>query len=408
MANDVPRDESAGEPPVRRRRRIVEIAERLLAVDPEEHALRRLIGVLADAVPSIDSAALLVRDGEGHQQLAAHVGLDDGAPETAVSGLAEEAARSGGLRRADGATPPLPADTRSVAAVPFAAGEISGALLVGSRGVEPLDEDAILLVRIAADRAALALDCARLRRASADARETIARATADLESRRKTVDSLLGVVGHDLRNSLGAIQMSASLLHTKGGLAGWQARAVERLRSAAGRIGRDIADLLGYARTRLGSGIPISRREASLELVVRKAADELGEVNPGRAITVDVRGDASGAWDPDRLEQVAANLISSAIDLGDPAGPVVVELDGSALDAVVLSVRSDGEGFPREVLPHVFEPFSRPPDGSGRKGPGLGLGLHVSREIVRAHGGEISMRSDRDTVVTVRLPRRGP
>jgi signal transduction histidine kinase len=408
MANDVPRDETAGEPTVRRRRRIVEIAQRLLAVDPEEHALRRLIGVLADAVLSIDSAALLVREGEGRQQLAAHVGLDDGAPDTAASELAEEAARSGCPRRANGTTPPLPADTRSVVAVPFATGEVSGALLVGSRGVEPLDDDALLLVRIAADRAALALDRARLRRASGDARETIARATADLESRRRTIDSLLGVVGHDLRNSLGAIQMSASLLHTKGGLAGWQARAIERLRSAAGRIGRDIADLLCYARTRLGSGIPISRREASLEPVLRKVANELAEVNPGRAITVDVRGDASGAWDPDRLEQVAMDLISSAVDHGDPAGPVAVELDGSAPDVVVLSVRYDGEGFPREALAHVFEPFSRPPDGSGHKGSGLGLGLHVSREIVRAHGGEVSARCDRDTVVTVRLPRRGP
>ena len=408
MANDVFGGEAAGGPAVRRRRRVVEVAERLLAVDPEEHALRRLVGVLADGVPSIDSAALLVRDADARLELAAHVGLEGGVPETVSGGLAEEVAVAGGVRAVEGSAPPLPAATRSTIAVALAAGDVSGALLVGSRGGEPLDEDALLLVRIAADRAALVLDRARLRRAGEDARETLARATADLASRRRAVDFILGVVGHDLRNPLGAIHMSASLLHTKGGLSGWQARAIERLRSSAGRMGRIIADLLSYTRTRLGNGIPISKREASLDAIVQKVADELQAVNPGRAITLDVRGDVAGEWDPDRLEQVASNLVSNAIDHGDPSGPVAVDVDGTSPDEVVLNVRNGGDGFPREVLSHLFEPFSRPPDEKSRKASGLGLGLYISREIVRAHGGEITARCDPDVVVTVRLPRRMP
>src|SRR5512133_523921 len=108
MANDFLRDEAAGEPTVRRRRRVVEIAERLLAVDPEEHALRRLVGVLADGVPSIDSAALLVRDGEGRLEVAAQVGLEDDDPDAVSGGLAEEVVRAGDLRVAAGPAPPLP------------------------------------------------------------------------------------------------------------------------------------------------------------------------------------------------------------------------------------------------------------------------------------------------------------
>jgi signal transduction histidine kinase len=201
--------------------------------------------------------------------------------------------------------------------------------------------------------------------------------------------------------------MSASLLHTRGGLEGWQARAVERLRSSAGRMGRIIADLLSYTRTRLGHGIPVSPRPASLEPLVRKVVDELAAVNPARAIEVEASGDLSGTWDPDRLEQVVSNLVSNAVDHGDPALPVRVVLRGEA-EQVVLAVSNGGPGIPPEVLAHLFEPFARGPEATSRKGSGLGLGLYIAREIVRAHGGEVSAIGGPDTTVTVRLPRIAP
>jgi signal transduction histidine kinase len=63
--------------------------------------------------------------------------------------------------------------------------------------------------------------------------------------------------------------------------------------------------------------------------------------------------------------------------------------------------------MPPEVLAHLFEPFSKPPDERSRKASGLGLGLYIAREIVRGHGGEITADArDSETAVTVRLPRR--
>jgi signal transduction histidine kinase len=74
--------------------------------------------------------------------------------------------------------------------------------------------------------------------------------------------------------------------------------------------------------------------------------------------------------------------------------------------AVVLTVRNEGPGMPPEVLAHLFEPFSRPPDERSRKASGLGLGLYIAREIVRGHGGEITaQQAGGETAVTVRLPR---
>ena len=130
-------------------------------------------------------------------------------------------------------------------------------------------------------------------------------------------------------------------------------------------------------------------------------------MNSDRAIDIVVHGDAGGECDPDRLEQVVSNLVSNAIDHGDPAVPVRVEVDGDAPDWLLLHVRNGGPGIPAEVLAHLFEPFSRGPDETSRKASGLGLGLYISREIVRGHGGEIGARSaEGETVVTVDLPRR--
>ncbi|HEY6005042.1 MAG TPA: HAMP domain-containing sensor histidine kinase, partial [Anaeromyxobacter sp.] len=278
------------------------------------------------------------------------------------------------------------------------------ALLLGSRTVDALSPEVLVLLRVAADRAALLLERERLERERTQAAEAMALAQLEFDRRRKAVDYILGIVGHDLRNPLGAVHMSAALLQKKGGLAGWQARTVERMRSSAGRMGRIIADLLSYTRTRLGSGLPIAPRPTRLDEIVSRVVDELSAANPDREITVSQDGDVSGEWDPDRLEQVASNLVSNAVDHGD-VGPVKVELTGEA-EHVVLRVRNQGPPMPPEVLAHLFEPFSRGPDEKSRKASGLGLGLYISREIVRGHGGEIQASSDGETVVTVRLPRR--
>jgi signal transduction histidine kinase len=220
------------------------------------------------------------------------------------------------------------------------------------------------------------------------------------------MDQILAIVGHDLRNPLGAVHMSAALLQKRGGLTGWQGKAVDRLRSSSLRMGRIIADLLSYARTRLGTGIPIVRRPADLEAVCRKVLDELQAANPDRTLDVAVRGDVRGEWDPDRLEQLVSNLASNALDHGDPAAPVRVEAADEG-DQVVLRVVNQGDPVPREVLAHLFEPFSRPPEAQAKKGSGLGLGLFISREIVRGHGGTIAVASESGTtVMEARLPRQ--
>jgi PAS domain S-box-containing protein len=230
------------------------------------------------------------------------------------------------------------------------------------------------------------------------------------EAARQTAsfrDQMIGIVGHDLRNPLGAIVMSAALLQKKGGLDGWQARTIDRVRSSAGRMGRIINDILGYTRTRLGSGIPIDPRPTDLREVCRKVVDELTAMNPDRSILSRAEGETVGVWDPDRLEQVMSNLLSNALDHGDPQAPVEVDIRGDA-EAVRITVRNTGDPIPPEMLAKAFEPFHRRPDHEGRRTAGLGLGLYIAHLIVQSHGGEIGMTSTADdgTEVWARLPRR--
>ncbi|BDG03839.1 GAF domain-containing sensor histidine kinase [Anaeromyxobacter oryzae] len=397
---------SEGEGEVAPRAGIADAVERLLSVEPEERALRRLVSTLADAVPVADSALLLLRHGE-RLEIAASVGLDEATPEVVVEGFGRRAAEGEAVVISADPGAPFPPGTRCGAGARIATAEGPAALLLGSRSASAFEAEALALLRIAADRAALSLERSRLERERAAAAEEASRAREEMDSRRKAVDFILGIVGHDLRNPLGAIHMSAALMQKRGALEGWQARAIERMRSSAGRMGRIIADLLSYTRTRLGNGIPIDRRPARLDDIAKRPVDELQAGNPDRAIALEVQGDLSGEWDPDRLEQVVSNLVSNAIDHGDAQTPVRVELAGDG-EACLLRVANRGPPVPPEVLSHLFEPFSRPPEEKSRKGSGLGLGLYISREIVRGHGGEISVASGEETVITVRLPRRAP
>ena len=108
--------------------------------------------------------------------------------------------------------------------------------------------------------------------------------------------------------------------------------------------------------------------------------------------------------DPTRLTQVLTNLLSNAIKYSPRGGRVWVRLEHSQ-EEILLSVSDEGVGIPPDEYERIFEPFRRS-KGSRAEIPGIGLGLSVSRRIVRAHGGNIEVVSQEGTGSTfrVRLP----
>lgn len=213
-----------------------------------------------------------------------------------------------------------------------------------------------------------------------------------------------GILGHDLRNPLNAIMMAAqtALLRDDAEL---QRRSFKKIVASGSRMARMIEQLLDFTRVRLGGGIPLMAREADLLLIVRHAIDELEAANPNHKFRLEHAHDTRGVWDADRLAQVFSNLLGNAVQHGDVSAGIDVVIDGRDSELVSITVQNRGS-IPNELLGDIFEPLcgGEPKPGSR----GLGLGLFITRELVRAHGGDIRVRSEVNegtTTFAVALPR---
>jgi PAS domain S-box-containing protein len=218
--------------------------------------------------------------------------------------------------------------------------------------------------------------------------------------------NVLGIVGHDLRNPLAALANCAHLLVRAEDLPPERLRLVARILANAARIEQIVSVLLDYARVRSGHGLPLHRRPCDLASLAEAVADESEAAHPGREIRRAGSGDCSGRWDPDRIAQVLANLMSNALDHGTPGTPVELGWSDTG-DTVVVEIANEGPPIPPDVLPRLFQPFRRAERQRAGGRDGLGLGLFIARAIAAAHGGALEVRSGQDerTVFTLRLPR---
>jgi signal transduction histidine kinase len=256
-------------------------------------------------------------------------------------------------------------------------------------------------------------------------------AVRDVRDAGRPADDLaetVSTLSHELRTPLTSMKSSLNLVLAgeAGPLARDQARFLEMTLRNINRLERLVGDLLDVSRAGADAA-PVQRREIDLAPVLREAV----QMQEAAARTAGLELDASGLpaslpahADPDRITQIVANVVGNSLKF-TPAGGLVriwsesrpQPDDGLAwrlaeafflpLHTFSLVVEDSGIGMTPAEIDRVFEPWYRGRHDGADGRPGSGLGLHITRGLVEAHGGRIRLASTpgRGTTVWIRLPR---
>jgi signal transduction histidine kinase len=215
-------------------------------------------------------------------------------------------------------------------------------------------------------------------------------------------EQFIAVLGHDLRNPLNSITLGLPvLLETP--LNERARRVVGRIQNSVARMAGLINNVMDFARTRMGSGLSLTRSiDYGLAGMLEQVIAELQVVWPDRTIRSELSLAMPVACDSARISQLLSNLLANALTHGASDSPVLVHArsDDSGFK---LSVTNHGKQIPPEAADRLFEPFSRASTTEGQQG--LGLGLYIASEIAQAHGGTISVvSSSQQTCFSFRMP----
>jgi CheY-like chemotaxis protein len=251
-----------------------------------------------------------------------------------------------------------------------------------------------------AQHCAQALDRARLY-------ESTQRARADAEQANRIKDEFVSIVSHELRTPLNAILGWTTMLQ-RGVLSREKsARALQSVHDNASRQARLIEDLLDFSRVTSGRAA-LQLEEVDVRELIRGVVESMIPTAVARAVDLElspvppitIRGDIR------RIEQVCFNLIDNALKFTPDGGRVAIDV-WIAGGQVEIQVTDTGAGIEPEFLPYVFDRFRQADSTTSRTHGGLGLGLSIAKQLVEAHGGRISARSEgrgTGSTLTVQLP----
>jgi signal transduction histidine kinase len=197
----------------------------------------------------------------------------------------------------------------------------------------------------------------------------------------------LSIFGHEVRNLIATFVGFSELLLTQDWPPEKQREFLETMRNEGVRVSQFLNELLDLQSMEAGA-TQLNLRRTDMTSLLRFASDVAGH-DPKHPVTLDLPAELPEAMaEPDRVQQVLANLLSNARKYSPRGGPIRLSAHavGSHLE---VSVSDRGVGIPRENLERIFDKFFRLADNAHRDIRGTGLGLAISRQIVEAHGGRI-------------------
>jgi signal transduction histidine kinase len=205
---------------------------------------------------------------------------------------------------------------------------------------------------------------------------------------------LIAEIVHEMRTPLTAIISYADLLQRPNATPDQCCQFAGIIQHEADRISGIASSFLDLARLESGRA-HLTKGRVDPNTVIYMAVNVLTPQADDKQIglLVDVPGDLLPVvGDAQRLHQVMLNLVGNAIKYCRAGDSVTIKAE-SKKDRLTISVADTGSGIPADALPHIFERFYRVP-GAESKASGTGLGLTITRKIIEAHGGEITVSSE--------------
>jgi two-component system CheB/CheR fusion protein len=223
-------------------------------------------------------------------------------------------------------------------------------------------------------------------------------------------DEFIGIASHELKTPATSIQAYTQILYNEFVEANDQrsAQLVSKLNNQVTRLANLTRDLLDMTKITQGQ-LRLKEGYFDIHTLIMEIVEEMQRTTHHRIIFSPTPFVSKFWGDRERIGQVLQNLISNALKFSPAAGQVVVGLDYDN-NMVHLKVQDFGIGISPEVQDKIFDRFFRSDDPAAHDHPGLGLGLYISSEIVRQHGGSIMVQSEKGqgSIFIVSLPVRQP
>jgi chemotaxis family two-component system sensor kinase Cph1 len=212
---------------------------------------------------------------------------------------------------------------------------------------------------------------------------------------------LLAALGHDLRDPLYSISIAAQILQRQTGPA---VTIGARIEATSGRMSRLVTQILDMSLLQSSAGMELKRASFELCELLKESVSETQFSYPGIDITTDATEPIIVSADRDRLSLVLSNLLSNARHHGSPGKPVIV-FGRRFDDRVQFGTINSGSPIPEDITADLFKAFKPGMVSNPRNRTGLGLGLYIAAEVMKAHGGTLEFACESDLITfTASLP----
>jgi two-component system, NtrC family, sensor histidine kinase HydH len=248
-----------------------------------------------------------------------------------------------------------------------------------------IDRDTYVVARDLAARVALAVERAQAVTALGEARRLAA------------LGQFAAAIAHDIRTPLTSISLNVQILRRKLQLPDDDREHLDIALEELARLDKSVAEILDFAKP-----VKLATEPVDVSDLIEATRKNLGPVlsEKGVAVRIESGNPLTVQGDPQRLRQVLTNLVDNAANASKPGTEVTVRASATADRHVAIEIVDHGRGIGADDLPRIFEPFfTTRPDGTG-------LGLAIVQKVVRAHGGDIKVRSaiGEGSTFTIMLP----